>query len=241
MAATKIAAATTAPVAASPVSTAAADKKINVNVKAAAKAVTAPAVKAEPNIAPADAAVDAEATVTDAGAEVPVDERIVAAVASIAEDVATIEGALTTTLKDLKAKVKAVQRDLAKYRKASAAALAAASKRRGGSKASAGQGSDATRKTSGFQKPTGVSDQLADFLKIPRGSLLPRMDVTRKINEYIRENNLQNPSDRRKIVPNAELHAILGTTAESEVSYFNYQGFLKGHFVAPAPAASTTA
>jgi chromatin remodeling complex protein RSC6 len=94
------------------------------------------------------------------------------------------------------------------------------------------------KRNSGFQKPTNISNALADFLKVPQGTPLPRMEVTRMINNYIKVENLQNPKDRRKIIPDQALLAILGTSPDVEISYFNYQSFLKGHFlptVVPVP------
>ena len=147
---------------------------------------------------------------------------------TVANDAKNLERAVTTELKDIKNDLKALQRDMARFLKSTQSGKK--------SKKSAGGSTATTRRNSGFEKPTGISDQLADFLSIERGTLLPRMEVTKKINAYIRENNLQNPSDRRQIIPDDKLRAILNVSPETEVSYFNYQGFLKGHFIAP-PAA----
>lgn len=164
--------------------------------------------------------------------DVPVSERMTNRIFTLLEKVTHMESTVVVDLKEMKAELKVLQKDLAKFQKT---VSASGNKRK---RAKNNDGTEAPRRSSGFQKPTGISDQLADFLNISRGSLLPRMEVTRKINEYIKENNLQNPQDRRKIIPNKDLHAILGTTAETEVSYFNYQGFLKGHFISTGAAPS---
>ena len=58
-------------------------------------------------------------------------------------------------------------------------------------KGSKKRGINQKKNPSGFNKPTLISDELASFLKISKGSLLPRTEVTRKINTYIKENSLQ--------------------------------------------------
>lgn len=219
----------------------------------AASANSKPATATKKNVAAAKAVpVDTDpvtVTTTDeapstepaAGeVEVPLADKIVALIESVGANVASVEA----LLKSIKADSKLLQRDFVKFQKAAASVKRSKKEK----KAPGGEGAETQRRNSGFQKPTGISDQLADFLQVPHGSQLPRMEVTRRINEYIRANNLQDPTDRRKIIPNDQLHALLGTTADTAVSYFNYQGFLKGHFIAapatpaaPAPAAPADA
>jgi chromatin remodeling complex protein RSC6 len=95
---------------------------------------------------------------------------------------------------------------------------------------------NATRAPSGFVKPTLISDQLADFLNKPHGSLLARTDVTREINAYIRANKLQDTTNGRKINPDAKLKKLLAVKAEDELTYFNLQKFMSQHFKKSAPA-----
>ena len=95
---------------------------------------------------------------------------------------------------------------------------------------------NATRAPSGFVKPTLISDQLADFLAKPHGSLLARTDVTREINAYIRANKLQDTTNGRKINPDAKLKKLLAVKAEDELTYFNLQKFMSQHFKKSVPA-----
>jgi chromatin remodeling complex protein RSC6 len=88
-----------------------------------------------------------------------------------------------------------------------------------------------SRRASGFQTPTKISDELAEFMGLAKGAEVPRMEVTRFINNYIKTNNLQKAADRRKIEPDATLLKLLGNTSDEEVSYFNYQRYLKAHFL----------
>lgn len=85
-------------------------------------------------------------------------------------------------------------------------------------------------KVSGFEKPTAISDELAKFVGEPIGTMLARTAVSKKIHEYVKSNNLQNPNNRRIITPDAKLKKLLKTTGTEELSYFNLQKYLKVHF-----------
>jgi len=85
-------------------------------------------------------------------------------------------------------------------------------------------------KVSGFEKPTAISDELAKFVGEPIGTMLARTAVSKKIHEYVKSNNLQNPNNRRIITPDAKLKKLLKTTGNEELSYFNLQKYLKVHF-----------
>ncbi|GFQ04734.1 upstream activation factor subunit uaf30 [Phtheirospermum japonicum] len=57
----------------------------------------------------------------------------------------------------------------------------------------------------GFSKPSALSPQLQKFCGVPE---LARTEVVRKIWAYIREHNLQNPKNRKKILCDESLHGI---------------------------------
>ena len=86
------------------------------------------------------------------------------------------------------------------------------------------------RTPSGFAKPTNLSDELCDFLGIARGSSLARTEVTRIINQYVKDNKLQNAEDRRMIVPDDKLRTIVTLGKDDRLTYFNLQSFIKRHF-----------
>ena len=65
------------------------------------------------------------------------------------------------------------------------------------------------RAPSGFVKPTRISTELATFLGKKEDELLARTEVTREINKYIRENNLQDPANGRHIIPDKKLRTLL--------------------------------
>lgn len=85
-------------------------------------------------------------------------------------------------------------------------------------------------KVSGFEKPTAISDELAKFVSEPVGTMLARTAVSKKIHEYVKANDLQNPENRRIINPDAKLKKLLKIGANDELSYFNLQKYLKVHF-----------
>ena len=95
-----------------------------------------------------------------------------------------------------------------------------------------------TRSPSGFVKPTRISDELASFLSQPSGVEMGRTDVTRSLNAYIREHNLQDKENGRKINPDAKLAKLLKLKKTDELTYFNLQKFMSPHF---AKAGATTA
>lgn len=84
--------------------------------------------------------------------------------------------------------------------------------------------------TNGFLKPCLISDEMCDFLNIPHGTFKSRVDVTRGVNAYIKENNLQNPVDKRRILPDDTLIRILNLTITQPLTYFNLQTHLTQHF-----------
>lgn len=95
------------------------------------------------------------------------------------------------------------------------------------------------RQPSGFVKPTRISDELAIFLNKPTGSEMARTQVTKEINNYIRANNLQDPSNGRIIHPDGALLRLLQITPEQDVTYFNLQRFMRHHY--PAAASNIAA
>ena len=86
------------------------------------------------------------------------------------------------------------------------------------------------RQPSGFVKPTNISSELATFLGKPKDTMMARTEVTREINAYIREHKLQDPQNGRRILPDAKLRKLLGVKTSDELTYFNLQSYMKGHF-----------
>jgi upstream activation factor subunit UAF30 len=97
------------------------------------------------------------------------------------------------------------------------------------------------RQPSGFVKPTQISEELAEFLGKDKGTEMARTAVTKEINQYIRENKLQDPSNGRKINPDQALSQLLKLTKDDELTYFNLQKYMSPHFAKagkPLPCSS---
>ncbi len=86
------------------------------------------------------------------------------------------------------------------------------------------------RAPSGFVKPTKISLELATFLGKPKGTEMARTQVTREINQYIRANNLQDPENGRRILPDAKLRKLLNVGKADVLTYFNLQRYMSPHF-----------
>jgi chromatin remodeling complex protein RSC6 len=89
---------------------------------------------------------------------------------------------------------------------------------------------NARKSPSGFAKPNKISDELCDFLGVPHGTEKSRTDVTRFINAYVKEHNLNNPTNRRVILPDAKLKSILNIKDGEEVTFFILQRLISHHF-----------
>lgn len=128
------------------------------------------------------------------------------------------------------------------------------------------------RRSTGFAEPVIVSNELYSFLvktkatmkdpsfspsnqeehdnwpRVPVKSGVPvaRTDVTSHISKYIKEHNLQNPNERREIVPDAALRKIFSEPVEQSKSdaskkvytYLKLQKYVNHHFPSRKTEAS---
>ena len=161
--------------------------------------------------------------------ETPVAAALVPETAEVASDRSDISTELTDEITELlknvqsrsvldntiKSQIKSIEKKVAKMTKM----MEKSTKKRKSSQ----------NKVSGFEKPTAISDELAKFVSEPIGTMLARTAVSKKIHEYVKTNNLQNPANRRIINPDAKLKKLLKTTGTDELSYFNLQKYLKVH------------
>lgn len=82
----------------------------------------------------------------------------------------------------------------------------------------------------GFSKPGNVSDSLRKFMGLKQDELVARVDVTKFITKYCKDNGLNNPEDKRILRPDNKLQALLKVEKGVELTYFNLQKYLKYHF-----------
>lgn len=88
------------------------------------------------------------------------------------------------------------------------------------------------RKKSGFALPTLISNDLCDFMGCEHGSMKARTQVTQFLMNYISENNLQNPDNKKIITPDNKLWQLLGDDArDTELTHFTIQKFMNKHFI----------
>jgi chromatin remodeling complex protein RSC6 len=88
------------------------------------------------------------------------------------------------------------------------------------------------RKPSGFVLPVLISNDLCDFLEKPRGTHIPRTEVTKFIIQYISKNNLINPDKKTQVVPDERLLKLLGNDVDlASLTRFNIQKYMNKHFI----------
>lgn len=122
---------------------------------------------------------------------------------------------LLTTLKTMRKTLNKERKDVQKIIKASKLK----SKRKG------------NRSNGGFTKPVPLSQPLCTFLNVSNDTELARTEVTRRITAYIKENKLQNESDRKQILPDNTLKTLLFMKDGDVLTYFNLQRYMKYHFL----------
>lgn len=85
-----------------------------------------------------------------------------------------------------------------------------------------------------FDVPQHISNELADFLSVPHGTMVSNINVVKEVLNYIRENKLTNPNARKEILCDDKLNALFQPAEGETVYFFNVQRFLKKHFVSTA-------
>jgi chromatin remodeling complex protein RSC6 len=89
---------------------------------------------------------------------------------------------------------------------------------------------------SGFLKPVKISTEMAKFTGWDANELKSRVDVTKYLCNYIKENSLQNPKDRREIIADTKLAKLIKYDSKKEtapLTYYRLQTYLKNHFIKP--------
>ena len=130
---------------------------------------------------------------------------------------------LSSAIKDIQANLKVLSKEYDKQQKI----IEKAQKKR----------QNAKNSPSGFAKPNKISDELCDFIGVPHGTEKSRTDITRLINAYVKEHNLNKPENKRFILPDTKLKKILNVGDSEEINYFILQKLISHHF--PASASKT--
>jgi upstream activation factor subunit UAF30 len=192
----------------------------------------APAAKAKKAVVKTEAAAPAPAP---AAAPAPV-VAAAAADAAVEVDSSLMEqsGEFLVKLQQLGALINALKTEYRTLEKKWTRDLKVAQKQSSKRKRKAG-----ARAPSGFVKPTRISDELASFLAKPSGTEMARTEVTRDINKYIREHNLQDKSNGRQINPDSKLASLLKVAKTDVLTYFNLQRYMSPHFAKAGDAVAS--
>jgi chromatin remodeling complex protein RSC6 len=201
-------------------------KKTSAKKVAVAVEVSAPVVVAE--VSAETASIDTEAAATDA---------------SLLDQIDSDFASLNERLMQFKTMYTSITTDLRKLQKNMAKHIRENSRKR---KRKVPAGDKPKRAPSGFAKPGVISEELCAFLGQPEGTEMARTEVTKHLTTYIKEHNLQDQANKRKILPDAKLKKLLNVQPTDEVTYFNLQRYMKVHFpkaivavtVAPASASA---
>jgi len=132
---------------------------------------------------------------------------------------------LASSIKDIQTNLKVLSKEYDKQQKI----IEKAQKKR----------QNAKNSPSGFAKPNKISDELCDFIGVPHGTEKSRTDITRFINAYVKEHNLNKPENKRFILPDTKLKKILNVGDSDEINYFILQKLISHHF--PLSASKSAA
>ena len=90
-----------------------------------------------------------------------------------------------------------------------------------------------TKKNSAFMKPMQVSDALAAV--VGRGPM-PRTEVAKKLWDYIKKHKLQNPKNKREIIPDHNLEKVFGS--KQPINMFKMTSKVSAHLTDAETASS---
>jgi upstream activation factor subunit UAF30 len=213
------------------------DAAVAVAAAAPVAVVAAPAAeakKATKKAAAAAAPAAAAAVVSSTPVEVAAAAAAPAApTTSLDDDIKTV----TTNLNTMRETISALLSQVKKLDKRVHREIKDARKRKRRVKVEEG-GEVKPRALSIFERPTQVTDELCLFLGRPKGTLMSRSEVTKAVNNYVKEKNLKNKHD---INPDAALKKLLIVGDGETLTYFNLQRYLNRHYVKATPAAVATA
>lgn len=130
---------------------------------------------------------------------------------------------LAKTSKSLTVEMKALTKDVNKLRVSKA----------GGKKQKRVVNPDTPRKLGALEKPVPISEELAEFLGLTKGEMYSRQQVTQGVNKFVKDNDLQNPENRRYILLESEAGLKLKSLLRDPdlpLTFFNIQRYLKVHY-----------
>lgn len=197
-------------------------------VKKSVKIVPTPMIQVDSNI---DSKVDIPVSSTDDVSQIVVEDKPVIDATTVIDNSVQILadkiGSLVALIKDIQSSLKPVIKEHDKLRKI----VDRIQKKR----------DNARKSPSGFAKPNKISDELCDFINVPHGTEKSRTEITRYINAYVKEHNLNKPTNRRIILPDDKLKNILKINNDEEVTFFILQRLISHHFPSNANKVAAAA
>lgn len=186
--------------------------------KAAAKKAAAPAAAPAPVVV-SSTPVEAAAVAAPAGPTTTLDDDLKA----VTGNLNTLRETVSAMLAQVKKLEKRVHREIKDARKRKRRAVPV-------------EGAEAKpRVLSIFERPTKVTEELCLFLGKPKETLMSRSEVTKAVNNYVKEKGLKNKHD---IKPDAPLKKLLAIGEGEPLTYFNLQRYLNRHYVKAVPVAT---
>lgn len=77
-----------------------------------------------------------------------------------------------------------------------------------------------------FTAKVKLSNKFCFFFNLEKNSEISRVDLTRLITRYIKDNGLQNPTNKREIIPDSALKKLLNIKSNEKLSFYNLQKFI---------------
>jgi upstream activation factor subunit UAF30 len=131
------------------------------------------------------------------------------------------------------ASIESLASELAELRSEVKALLKLTRKIRATQEDPSGEKAESRSKNNGFNRLIDVSDELRAFFGMEPGQQISRSQVTKDINKYITENNLKHAENKRVILLDDKLRALLKPPADIQVTFLNIQRYLSPHYVKP--------
>ena len=185
--------------------------------KKAAKKAVAPAAAAAAPVVVSSTPVEAAAVAVPAGPTTTLDEDLKA----VTGNLNTLKETVSAMLAQVKKLDKRVHREIKDARKRKRRVVPTEG------------GEVKPRVLSIFERPTKITDELCIFLGKPTATLMSRSEVTKAVNNYVKEKNLKN---KHAIAPDAALKKLLKIGEGEPLTYFNLQKYLNHHYIKAPPA-----
>merc|ERR1712203_946764 len=85
-------------------------------------------------------------------------------------------------------------------------------------------------KKTGIQMPLNVSNELAKIIGTAKGEQVSRPQVVKKLWDYLKKNNLQDPEQKQWFTPDKTMQPIFG---KEKIKCFSMSKYLKEHLTNP--------